>query len=63
MVDSPLNDNDLNRINQSLDELNRAEQLIQTAKRGGIDVTAHEEKARETKARLLKMKQAFFPGR
>lgn len=63
MAETPLTDSDLDRINQSLAELTRAEQLIDTAARAGIDVTAQRERAKETKARLLKMKQAFFPGR
>lgn len=63
MPDGPLTENDLIAINSALAEIGNAQGIIEQAKRAGIDLTAQETLARETKDKLLRIKQAFFPGR
>lgn len=63
MPDSPLTDQDLDRINAALVEIEGAERIIAQAKAAGIPLDRQEGQARETKEKLLRIKQAFFPGR
>ncbi len=63
MVSGPLNESDLDHINQALVEIESAEKIIAQAKQAGIDLTPQEVQARDTKEKLLRIKQAFFPGR
>ena len=63
MPDGPLSERDLEQINAALVEIESAEGLIAQAKQAGIDLGRQEELARETKEKLLRIKQAFFPGR
>ena len=63
MPNGPLTDQDLNKINEALVEIESAEAIIAQAKRAGIDLTPQETLARETKEKLLRIKNAFFPGR
>ena len=62
MANGPLTENDLNRINEALTEIESAEGIIAQAKQAGIDLSRQEAQARETKEKLLRIKQAFFPG-
>ncbi len=59
----PLTEADLSDINRALSRLDDAENLIQKSQQAGIDVEPFRQRAREHKDRLLKIKQAFFPGR
>jgi hypothetical protein len=63
MPDGPLTERDLEQINKALDEIENAEGIIAQAKQAGIDLSRQEVEARETKDKLLRIKQAFFPGR
>ena len=63
MPDGPLTDQDLDRINAALVEIEGAERIITQAKAAGIPLDRQEVQARETKEKLLRIKQAFFPGR
>lgn len=63
MPDGPLTETDLNQINAALEEIKSAEGIIAQAKRAGIPLERQEEQARETKEKLLRIKDAFFPGR
>jgi hypothetical protein len=63
MADNPLTEHDLEQINAALVEIESAEGIIAQAKRAGIPLERQEEQARETKEKLLRIKQAFFPGR
>ena len=63
MVEGPLTEHDLEQINAALVEIESAEGIIAQAKRAGIDLGRQEVEARETKEKLLRIKQAFFPGR
>ena len=59
----PLTEVDLEEINQRLEELNQADKLIAQSLNAGIDVSLAQTRSKELRAQLLKMKQAFFPGR
>lgn len=63
MSNGPLTDQDLGKINEALVEIESAEGIIAQAKVAGIDLSRQEIQARETKEKLLRIKQAFFPGR
>lgn len=63
MTTGPLTERDLEQINQALVEIESAEGVIAQAKQAGIDLSRQETEARETKEKLLRIKQAFFPGR
>lgn len=63
MPDGPLTENDLTQINAALTEIESAETIIAQAKAAGIPLERQEVQARETKEKLLRIKQAFFPGR
>ncbi len=63
MAINPLNESDLEQINGALAEIESAEGVIAQAKRAGIELPTQEVLARETKEKLLRIKQAFFPGR
>lgn len=63
MADGPLTERDLEQINAALVEIESAEGIIAQAKVAGIDLGRQEVQARETKEKLLRIKQAFFPGR
>lgn len=58
----PLTEADLSDLKRALVRLEGAEDLIAKAQQAGIDVEPFRQRARETKDRLLKIKQAFFPG-
>lgn len=60
---APLSEADFEDINRALGRLEDAARLIDTARSAGIDVEPFEQRSRETRDRLLKIKQAFFPGR
>lgn len=63
MPDGPLTETDLQQINAALTEIEAAEGIIAQAKQAGIPLEGQEVQARETKEKLLRIKQAFFPGR
>ena len=63
MATGPLTERDLERIDGALSEIEDAEKIIAQAKQAGIDLARQEAEARETKEKLLRIKQAFFPGR
>lgn len=59
----PLTEADLTEINRKLVELDNADSLIQQSIRGGIDMSSQVQRSRELRDQLLRLKQAFFPGR
>ena len=59
---SPLTETDLADINRALSRLDDAEALMVKSQQAGIDVEAFRARARESKDRLLLIKQSFFPG-
>lgn len=58
----PLGPDDLVELKARLVELDHADKLIEQAVRAGIDVSGQQEKTRDLRDKLMKMKQAFFPG-
>ncbi len=63
MAKQVLTEEDLTQINGALAEIEDAEGVIAQATAAGIDLTPQAGMARETKEKLLRIKQAFFPGR
>ncbi len=63
MAKEVLGERDLEQINNALVEIEDAEGVIAQAKQAGIPLDRQETEARETKEKLLRIKQAFFPGR
>lgn len=59
----PLTETDLQDIDRALTRLGDAEALMVKAQQAGIDIEAFRQRARESKDRLLAIKQSFFPGR
>jgi hypothetical protein len=60
---NPLTEADLEEMNRKLLELDEADKVIDKAVRAGIDMTGPIAKSREVREQLLRLKQAFFPGR
>lgn len=60
---SPLTENDLTKINDSLTQLKTAKEQIRLAEQAGVDVSHFSDTINEQEARLLKIKQTYFPGR
>lgn len=58
----PLSQDDLTELKAKLADLDTADKLIDQAKRAGIDMTTQLDRARELRDRLVKLKQAFWPG-
>ncbi len=54
---------DLQRINEALAQLDTAQEIIEMGKQAGLDVEQQEERAREQRNQLLRLKNTFFPGR
>jgi len=61
--ESPLTDVDLTDLQANLAELDKADKLIDQSMRAGIDVSVQKERAKDARDRLMRMKQAFFPGK
>jgi len=59
----PLSEADLTQLNESLTALDEAERLIEQAKRAGIDTGDQGIQAKESREKLMRIKQTFFPGR
>lgn len=52
----------LQSVNSQIEALDRADDSIRRAEIAGMDMSAQKKAARETRQRLLKLKQAYFPG-
>lgn len=63
MDGNPLNEQHLTQINDGLRQADEAMRQIELAKRAGLDVSLQEQQVQATKARLLQIKQVYFPGR
>lgn len=61
--DQVLTEQDLQRINTALGQLDRAKQVIDMATSAGIDVSTFKDRASTSRDQLLKIKNTFFPGR
>ena len=58
----PLTAEHLNQIRNALDVIAIAEQQVELAKRAGIDVALAEQQLRDSKDKLLRLKNVYFPG-
>lgn len=58
-----LGEGDLTRINGALSQLGQADELIAMAKQAGIDVSQFQDRAKQSREQLLRIKNTFFPGR
>ncbi len=56
-------DADLDQIKEGLARLDDADELIAQAQRAGIDTEEFSKSSRNGRDQLLKLKQAFFPGK
>lgn len=61
--EGPLTDADLVELKKNLEELDKADKLIDQALRAGIDVGTQKDRAKEARDKLMRMKQAFWPGK
>lgn len=60
---NPLGEEHLQTLNQGIAQAEAANAQIELAKQAGIPVDQFEQGAKDTHARLLRMKQTYFPGR
>lgn len=61
-IENPLSADDLATINTAISDSTDAESLILKAEAAGIDVEQFKAKNNDAKARLIRIKSAFFPG-
>lgn len=52
----------LQKIQRGIEAAEEAEEIIQLAKQAGLEVDAQEKRNRDARAKLLRLKQTFFPG-
>lgn len=60
---NPLKEEDLGKINQQLENLEVAQAQIELAAQAGFDVDDRRTRLSETRDRLQRIKQTYFPGR
>lgn len=65
MAETPqvLGEADLERIQSGLTQAEQALNIIEQAEQAGIDVSQQKERAKQSRDRLLRIKNTFFPGR
>lgn len=61
MADNPLNRDDLQVINDSLQALDDVDETIKRAVQAGFDMDERKTRAAEQRQHLLDVKRAFFP--
>lgn len=59
---SPLTDAHLSQIQNGLRLIDQAESQVLLAKQAGIDVTDAEKSIADSKAKLIRLKNVYFPG-
>jgi hypothetical protein len=59
----PLTEADFVQLKAKLKDLDNVDALIQQSERGGIDMTAQKQQARDQRNQINRLLQAFFPGR
>lgn len=58
-----LDEDDLQRINDALAQIEDVQDVLLRAKEAQIDVSREESELQQLRQRLLAIKRAFFPGR
>ena len=61
MADNPLNRDDLQTLNNSLQAIKDAEEMVKRAEQAGFDMTARKASLAAQGQQLLDIKRAFFP--
>lgn len=61
MPDNPLNRDDLQTINNSLQAIKDAEEMVKRSEQAGFDMTARKVRLVAQAQQLLDIKRAFFP--
>ena len=61
-IAQPFTADDKKRMDDHLAEIDEAEKLIAKGKLGGLDLSASEAKLKDSKTRLRKLRNAFFPN-
>lgn len=61
-MSQPLTQANLDQINTQLEGIRSAMELVRKAKTAGIDVSTQEQQLMQGQEKLLRVKQAFFPG-
>lgn len=59
---TPLTEQNLKQIKDSLEQLDHADELIAKARQVGMDMTSQAQQVQEQRTKLMKWKQTFFPG-
>ncbi len=59
----PLTDQDLESMKEGLKRLDEADNLIKKSISAGIDMKSQQERSREARVQITRIKQTFFPGR
>lgn len=59
----PLTEQDLARINDNLRQITDAQEAIRQAEMAGLDMATQKETCKDCRNKLLKLKQAYFPGK
>lgn len=62
-MDNPLKDSDLKNINRALFNLNELLSELERADKAGIDISEHRLRRDDLEAKLMGLKNAYFPGR
>lgn len=60
---NPLNEDHLRQLNEGIAGVKNALSQIDLAVRAGIDVSSQKKSADETLAKLMQIKQVYFPNR
>ena len=61
MPDNPLNRDDLQTINNSLQAIKDAEEMVKRSEQAGFDMTERKARLAMQAQQLLDIKRAFFP--
>ena len=59
----PLTEEDLTRINQAIQMIDQYQPHVEKAHRAGVDQTENLARMKESREKLLNLKQHYFPGR
>ena len=59
----PLTDADLETMKEGIKRLDEADNLIKKSMAAGIDMKTQQERSREARTQITRIRQTFFPGR
>lgn len=61
--ESPLTDSDLETMKEGLKRLDEADNLIKKSISAGLDMKTQQDRSRDARTQLTRIRQTFFPGR